>query len=413
MKKLILLVALFTFALMPVTVRAQDNEKPLVVIIKLQDDINAVFSKLDADAARAAKELGKTGIEGEAAREVIRNLAASAGLYSVDSCAVNTKGIITIVEPPEYKKFEGSDISAQPQVLRLWATKQPVMGELFMSVEGFYASSIEHPVLSDKGELLGSVSLMFKPENIFALVLEEDLKGTPVHAWAMQKDGRLVYDSDPAQIGKILFEDPMYQPFPRLLTLCRKIAAARSGFGPYDFYDIGKKNIVTKDAVWATIGVNGTEWRLVAATKRFAVNDREDAQIKAATQAATGMLQILYDKSKKGDITLEQAQKDGADMLRALRYGDDRQGYFWADTIEGINVVLPVDRKVEQTNRMDANLKGVYYIHELIINGKQPGGGYTDYWFVKPGAAELSRKRGYTLLFEPFGWIVGTGYYPE
>lgn len=50
------------------------------------------------------------------------------------------------------------------------------------------------------------------------------------------------------------------------------------------------------------------------------------------------MLGALYVKSQNGEITLEQAKKLGADLLRKLRYGTD--GYFWADTTEGVNVVL-------------------------------------------------------------------------
>lgn len=272
MKKTISIMILFSFVLAPVTVKAEDIEKPLTVILKLQDDLNAVFSKLNADVARAAKKIGMTGIEGEGAREVIRDLAKSTGKYSVDCSAVDAKGIMVIIEPAEYKKYEGLDISKQPQVLRMWSTKQPVMSDVFMSVEGFYAASIEHPVLSGNGDLLGSVSLLFKPEDVFSSVIEPTVKDMPVHTWVMQKDGRDLYDADPAQIGKMLLEDPIYEPFSSIASFVDKVAAARTGSGSYDFYEIGTKNVVSKDAVWTTISVNGTEWRLIVAVKRPSVN---------------------------------------------------------------------------------------------------------------------------------------------
>jgi len=37
------------------------------------------------------------------------------------------------------------------------------------------------------------------------------------------------------------------------------------------------------------------------------------------------------------------------------------------------------------------------------------GGGYTEYSFPKPNQSEALPKRAYTLAFEPYGWIVGTG----
>jgi methyl-accepting chemotaxis protein len=112
-------------------------------------------------------------------------------------------------------------------------------------------------------------------------------------------------------------------------------------------------------------------------------------------------------------MTLDQAKETGADLLREMRYGDDGKGYFWADTVAGVNVVLYGDKKTEGKNRFDANINDIYYIREIIANGKQADGGYTDYWFPKPGSTEPLKKRGYSLLFKPFGWVVGTGYYPD
>lgn len=53
---------------------------------------------------------------------------------------------------------------------------------------------------------------------------------------------------------------------------------------------------------------------------------------------ALSLLDAIYQKSENGEMTFEEAQKAGADLLRALRFGEN--GYFWADTYEGTNVVL-------------------------------------------------------------------------
>ncbi len=97
--------------------------------------------------------------------------------------------------------------------------------------------------------------------------------------------------------------------------------------------------------------------------------------------------------------------------MRELRYG--KEGYFWADTTEGINVVL-LGKPSEGTSRIDLqDKKGKYMIRELIEKGKQPGGGFTDYWFPKQGETVPSPKRGYSLEFKPFGWVIGTGNYVD
>jgi len=134
-----------------------------------------------------------------------------------------------------------------------------------------------------------------------------------------------------------------------------------------------------------------------------------DLLIKCEVETAVSMLQAIYAKHQDGEMTLEQATQLGADLLRKLRYGTD--GYFWADTIEGVNVVLYGRKDVEGKNRFEArDQHGTFYIKEFLSKGKA-GGGYVEYWFPKKGEARPQPKRSYVLLFKPFGWVVGSGYY--
>ena len=138
-------------------------------------------------------------------------------------------------------------------------------------------------------------------------------------------------------------------------------------------------------------------------------NSSQDKLIKSEVETAHSMLQATFVKHQTGEISLEQAKKLGADLLRELRY--DTEGYFWADTEEGVNVVLYGRKDVEGKNRLEAKDEhGTFYIKELLAAGKK-GGGYVEYWFTKKGKNVAEAKRSYTLLFKPFGWVVGTGYY--
>lgn len=138
-------------------------------------------------------------------------------------------------------------------------------------------------------------------------------------------------------------------------------------------------------------------------------NQSQDRLIKSEVETANSMLQAIFKKHKLGEMSLEQAKKLGADLLRELRYGED--GYFWADTEEGVNVVLYGRKDVEGKNRLEAKDEhGTSFIKELISAGKN-GGGYVEYWFTKKGKSSPEAKRSYALLFQPFGWVVGTGYY--
>ncbi len=134
-----------------------------------------------------------------------------------------------------------------------------------------------------------------------------------------------------------------------------------------------------------------------------------DLMIKSEVETAISMLQAISEKHQKGEMTLEQAKKLGADLLRELRYG--AEGYFWADTQEGVNVILYGRKDVEGRNRLgDKDERGTFYVKEFAKKA-MAGGGYVEYWFTKLGENVAKPKRSYVLMFKPFGWVVGTGYY--
>ena len=135
----------------------------------------------------------------------------------------------------------------------------------------------------------------------------------------------------------------------------------------------------------------------------------QDLLVKSEVETAVSMLQAIYVKHQQGVMTLEEAKVLGADLLRELKYGSE--GYFWADTTKGVNVVLYGRKDVEGRNRLeDKDPKGTYYVKDFLAKGKS-GGGYVEYWFTKMGQTAPQPKRSYVFLFEPFGWVVGSGYY--
>ena len=135
----------------------------------------------------------------------------------------------------------------------------------------------------------------------------------------------------------------------------------------------------------------------------------QDLLVKCEVETAVSMLQAIFAKHQQGAMTLEAAKELGADLLRELRYGTD--GYFWADTTDGVNVVLYGRKDVEGRNRLEAkDSNGTFYIKEILAQA-EAGGGYVEYLFTKKGQTTSQPKRSYVLLFEPFGWVVGSGYY--
>ena len=144
------------------------------------------------------------------------------------------------------------------------------------------------------------------------------------------------------------------------------------------------------------------------ASYRQDLESNVETQLKEETQVAVSILEEYNKKAQAGEMPIEQAKKEAADRVRDLRY-DNGKGYFWIDTKEGVNVVL-LGRDVEGKSRIDlVDQNGVHFIQEMIKNGLQEGGGYTDLEFAKPGETEPLPKRNYTVLYAPFNWVIGTG----
>lgn len=140
---------------------------------------------------------------------------------------------------------------------------------------------------------------------------------------------------------------------------------------------------------------------------RDVLYDQFDRNVKLEVQTAYSLVQDVYNSQQRGELTEAEAKKKAADLVRNLRF--DGENYFWIDTAEGINVVL-LGRDTEGKSRYEAkDSEGVLYVQEFIKNGSQAGGGYSDYTFAKPNQTELLPKRSYTLLFQPYNWVIGTG----
>ncbi len=253
----------WVYAIGIVTGRAGEPREDLPPILsELRKAVTAELDKMDRDIENLAKKSSERDFATAEKRKMLGDLCRSY-TYAVDCSFVDRNGKMVIVEPVEFAGYEGSDISAQEQVIRLQKTKRPVLSNVFKAVEGFYAVDLEYPVFSSSGEFEGSVSILIRPESLLSHVLTPALQGIPVEIFVMQTDSRVLYDVDKEEIGRMILEDPMYKPFPQLVAVCTMANREKSGAGSYDFRQGGSEKMVKKDAHWTTVGLHGTEWRLV------------------------------------------------------------------------------------------------------------------------------------------------------
>lgn len=232
-------------------------------LLRLQADLQGQLYDLDAAVANSAFKLSTAGIKGENARDVLQNLT-NASAHFVEATISSPEGKIVVAEPAAFKNAEGADISKTDSTIRLMQTKSPVFSQVFRLVEGYDAIVISYPVFSDSGQFMGGVGAIIKPEELIGSIAALLLNDTDYSVTVIQKNGLSLYDTDSSQIGKNLFEDPIYKPYPQLLALGRDVVAERSGTGSYVFLNGEHNGNVTKEVCWTTVGLHGNEWRLVA-----------------------------------------------------------------------------------------------------------------------------------------------------
>ncbi|MGC9444047.1 MAG: hypothetical protein ACP5E9_03825 [Candidatus Methanospirareceae archaeon] len=233
-----------------------------LVLLTLQTAIQTVLDRMDADLAAAAEQLAHTGLESIETRAILKELRDNRS-YVIDCCTIDQNGTIVAAEPETYQESEGLNISDQEQVIRLHETQKPVLSRAFRAVEGFDAAALQWPIFAPDGELSGSVSMLIRPQSLLGTVIAPEVQGFPIDVWVMQPDGLILYDPDVEEIGRNLFTDPLYQPFPELLAQGADIAANASGTGSYTFLGRGMSAPVEKSASWVTTELHGTDWRVV------------------------------------------------------------------------------------------------------------------------------------------------------
>lgn len=264
MKSIVWLLTCLLLVPIPLVVegRAESGQPP--ILVKLHQQLTTALRKLDADLAQAAAQLSALGLTGAAARQLLLKLCEDNPTV-VDCAAVDLAGRMVTLEPVAFKQFEGTDISQQEQVRRLHRTEKPVLSNVIRAVEGFDAVDLEHPIFSPQGKLLGSVSMLIKPEALLSTVIVPAVQGFPVEVWVMQRDGHILYAANPEMIGRNIFRDPPCGSVSQFRSLAQKIAAKTSGAGIYACPPQGLQAAMKRRAFWTTVGLHRTAWRLLVA----------------------------------------------------------------------------------------------------------------------------------------------------
>jgi hypothetical protein len=161
-----------------------------------------------------------------------------------------------------YYLSQGTDISQQDHIVKIFETKQPVLSQSFDVVEGYNAVIDMYPILDNTG-ILGTVAGIFPPHLILGRVIAPYVSGEPFEIWVMESGGNVLYDQDAEEIGLNVITDPLYADFPELIAAAQRIDSEESGETTYSFYQTGTNNKVVKKTYWKTFKLLDNQWKIV------------------------------------------------------------------------------------------------------------------------------------------------------
>ena len=125
-----------------------------------------------------------------------------------------------------------------------------------------------------------------------------------------------------------------------------------------------------------------------------------------------GLLAEIDGQVKSGALTLDDAKKLAAQRLGSLRYGE--QDYIWINDLQPRMIMHPFKPELNGKDLSDIkDSDGKPLFVEFAKICKEKGAGEVDYLWPKPGASAPVSKVSYVKLYEPWGWVVGSGIYVD
>lgn len=129
-------------------------------------------------------------------------------------------------------------------------------------------------------------------------------------------------------------------------------------------------------------------------------------------ETAAGVLAYYQGLEANGTLTRDAAQQQALQVVRGLRY--DQNDYFWINDLAPKMIMHPANPKLDgQDLTAIRDPDGFAVFNEMVALARSQGAGPVDYRWPKPGASEPVAKTSYIQLFEPWGWIIGSGVYVD
>lgn len=140
---------------------------------------------------------------------------------------------------------------------------------------------------------------------------------------------------------------------------------------------------------------------------------RKRENIRELTQVAWGVLNEAKEEVENNQLTLEHAQEFAKNRIEAMRYGSENKDYFWLQDLSPRILMHPYRTDLngqDVSDFRDREGRRIFVAFADLV--REQGEGYVSYvWQWMDDLDRLEPKESYIRLFEPWGWVIGTGIY--
>ena len=132
--------------------------------------------------------------------------------------------------------------------------------------------------------------------------------------------------------------------------------------------------------------------------------------IKDRVYEAHSVAANLYNEHKH-KLSVEEIKEIIKEALRPIRFNRGR-GYYFAFDLDGIETLFADKPEMEGKNMLNVKGgKGELVVSDMLNLVKEKGEGFYSYTWSKPDSEGYFPKIAFVKIFEPIGWVFGTGEY--
>ena len=138
--------------------------------------------------------------------------------------------------------------------------------------------------------------------------------------------------------------------------------------------------------------------------------EEKRTQTMYQVQQASSLVSHYYAQQQNGQLSELEARQQAITAIAGLRYGND--DYFWINDHHPRMILHPMKPELngdDLSGFEDPDGKRLFV--EMVRQVELADRGFVHYLWPKPGLKEPVPKISYVQLFEPWGWIIGTGIY--